>query len=288
MTISPYFDKFPKIQYDINGDGMSYETVTNIFKRFGILRNILSNATSYVLYEIEENDTPEILAEKVYKDTGAGWIILYANKILDPQFDWPMSDTVFKDYIVEKYGSIANAQTTYHHYEKIVETTVDGVTHTRTYVVNQSRLTQNKLNVPYTYYTPYGKEHIIISADMTIVTADGTSYTVDNTIDPAGIILTADLGEVTTDSTLFTIDINNHYIYDDTSLPEYYSYEEHDINGKAVYLNTYGNAVSNYDYELQQNDARRFIKVIKAGYYPQIMREFVNLTTSLPSYVRTF
>jgi hypothetical protein len=260
MAVSPYFDLFPKIKYDIKGDDLNTETVTNIFKRIGILRDVLSNAASYVLYEIEENETPEVLAEKVYNDAGAAWMILYANKIIDPQFDWPMSDAVFKEYIISKYGSVANAQTTYHHYEKVVETTVDGTTYTRRYDVGNERLTQNALNVPYTYYTPY-----------------------DN-----NLILTADTALVTADNVTFTADHSNHASYDDTSLPEYYSYEAHNINGKTVFLNTYGNAISNYDYEAEQNEARRFVKVIKAQYYTQIMKEFKTMIGATPSYIRTF
>lgn len=260
MAVSPYFDLFPKIKYDIDGDGLNTETVTNIFKRIGILRDILSNASSYVLYEIEENDTPEILAEKIYNDAGAGWMILYANKIIDPQFDWPMNGSVFKEYIIGKYGSIANAQTTYHHFEKVVETTVDDMTYTRRYGVGNERLTRNALNVPYTYYTPY-ENNLILTADTSLISADNTSFTVDH---------------------------SNHASYDDTSLPEYYSYETHNINGKTVFLNTYGNAVSNYDYEFEQNEARRFIKVIKAQYYTQIMKEFKTMVGATPNYIRTF
>lgn len=260
MAVSPYFDLFPKISYDINGDGLNSETVTNIFRRMGILKEVLSNAGSYVLYEVEDSDTPEILAEKVYNDAGAGWIILYANKIIDPQFDWPMSDNIFRQYIINKYGSVDSAQTTYHHYEKVVESTVDGVTYTRRYDVGNQRYTQNALNVPYTYYTPY-TNNLILTSDTLLVTADNTAFTVDH---------------------------SNHASYDDTSLPEYYSYEAHDINGKTVYVNTYGNAVTNYDYEVEQNEARRFIKVIKAQYYTQIMKEFKNTIGATPSYIRKF
>jgi hypothetical protein len=212
-----------------------------------------------VLYEVEENDTPEILAEKVYNDAGAGWMILYANKIIDPQFDWPMSDEVFKKYVTEKYGSVALAQTTYHHYEKIVETRVGDQTYTRTYIVNKERLTDNALDVPYTYYEPYDG-NFSLTGDTLLVTADNTSFTVDHSI---------------------------HASYDDTSLPEYYSYEAHDINDKTVYLNTYGKAITNYDYEFEQNEARRFIKVIKGEYYAQIMREFRDLSGS-SRLIRTF
>jgi hypothetical protein len=180
--------------------------------------------------------------------------------MIDPQFDWPLSDETFKKYIINKYGSIANAQTTYHHYEKVVETTVDGETYIRRYNVGKERYTENKLDVPYTYYTPYTQNMIL--------TIDSTNINVDNTF--------------------FTVDHSNHASYDDTSLPEYYSYEAHNVDGKTVYLNTYGNAVSNYDYEHELNEQKRFIKVIKAQYYSQIMREFKEQTAGIPDYIRRF
>lgn len=259
-VVTPYFDAFPTVDYLIGGDGNIAENVTNIFKRYAILREILSNASSYTLYEVEDGDTPEILAEKVYNDAGAGWMILYANKIIDPQFDWPLSDINFKKYITEKYGSIANAQTTYHHYEKIVETRVGDQTYTRTYLVNKERLTENSLDVPYTYFEPYSNNYV----------------------------LTADTALITTDNVYFTVDHSNHFSYDDTSLPEYYSYEAHNVNDTTVFLNTYGKAVTNYDYEQEMNDNKRYIKVIKAQYYDQIMFEFRVLTKGTPSYIREF
>jgi hypothetical protein len=260
MTVSPYFGLFPKIQYDINGNGLNSETVTDIFKRFGVLKNVMSNATSYILYEIEEHDTPEILAEKIYNDPGAAWMILYANRIIDPQFDWPMAEEVFRNYIIRKYGSVAIAQTTYHHYEKVVETKVGDQTYTRRYDVGAARLTENQLNVPFTYYTAYnGANSWKLTCDSTFIHADNTSFTADH---------------------------SNHAAYDDTSLPEYFSYESHTVNDKTVILNTYGNAVSNYDYEFNLNESRRYIKIIKAQYYTQIMKEFKSITGSTPSYIR--
>lgn len=257
--ISSYLDSFPKVDYSISEDRNITESVTNIFKRYAILRDVLSNSGSYVLYEVEDNETPEILAEKVYKDAGAGWMILYANKIIDPQFDWPLSDINFKKYIIEKYGSISNATTTYHHYEKVVETRVGDQTYTRTYLVNKERLTENALNVPYTYFEPYSNNYV----------------------------LTADTALITADNVYFTVDHSNHFSYDDTSLPEYYSYEAHNVNDTTVFLNTYGRAVTNYDYEQEMNDNKKYIKVIKAQYYSQIKSEFKTLTESQPDYIRT-
>lgn len=259
VDVSPYFNNFPKVDYKVDN---STETVTNIIKRYGILRDVLSNAGSYVLYEVEDGETPELLAEKMYRDAGAGWIILYANQIIDPQFDWPLSDENFRKYIVNKYGSIANAATSIHHYEKVVETRVGDETYKRTYLIGKERYTEKPLDVPYTYYTPY--------------------------IGPNNWILTADTNLITTDNVMFTADHSNHYAYNDTSIPEYYSYEAHNVNDTTVYMNTYGNAVTNYDFEVQLNDNRKFIKVIKAQYYGQIMSEFKEITKSTPTYIREF
>lgn len=259
-VVTPYFDLFPRVDYSIGEETNVTENVTNVFKRYAILRDILSNATSYILYEVEDGDTPEILAEKVYNDAGAGWMILYANKIMDPQFDWPLSDINFKKYIVEKYGSISNATTTYHHYEKVVETRVGDQIYTRTYLVNKERLTENALDVPYTYFEPYSNNYV----------------------------LTADTALITADNVYFTVDHSNHFSYDDTSLPEYYSYEAHNVNDTTVFLNTYGKAITNYDYEQEMNDNKRYVKIIKAQYYDQIMSEFKVLTKGTPSYIREF
>lgn len=150
-----FFDKFPKLAYDINRSGYSnFESVTNIFFRIGIIKKVLSTTTSYYYYEVQDGDTPEIIAENAYGDPGAYWIILYANDIVDPQFDWPLDHRSFYKYIVGKYGSIPNAKTTIHHYEKVIERTnpVYNLTTETRFVVNYTKLTDNTLDVPYDYY----------------------------------------------------------------------------------------------------------------------------------------
>jgi predicted DNA-binding protein YlxM (UPF0122 family) len=153
--MSKYFDLFPKIRYDIAGNQFTnYQNVTNIFFRLGVLQEILGNISAYYEHIISDGDTPEILAEKVYGDPEAHWIILIANNIVDAQYDWPLDGRTFNNYIIGKYGSTANAQITIHHYEKVItreESTTGLVTETR-FIVNQEKLTDNDLDVPYDYY----------------------------------------------------------------------------------------------------------------------------------------
>ena len=63
---------------------------------------------------------------------------MFANNIVDPFYDWPLSDQNFVAFIKSKYTTISNAQTTYHHYEKVI-TKTDSFTKTITsnsYVVD--------------------------------------------------------------------------------------------------------------------------------------------------------
>lgn len=88
--MSKYFSLFPKIQYDIAGNKYSnFQNITNIFFRVRIIKDVLSNLSAYYYHIIRDGDTPEILAEKVYGDAEAHWIILLSNDIVDPQYDWP-------------------------------------------------------------------------------------------------------------------------------------------------------------------------------------------------------
>ena len=221
---SPFLDAFPKIKYDINrAQYPVYETVTNVFFRFGILRNIVENVGAYYFYDIEDGETPEILAEKVYQDSGAGWIIVYANEIADPQFDWPLDSRSFIKYIIGKYGSVENAQTQVHHYEKIISrfNTNGEVTTTERIWIDGDRLSWAAPDVPYDTYQN-------VAATTNIYTVAG--HTVTETI------------------------------------------------SKAI--------VSAYDYEMELNDAKRTIRVIKADYYKMIMNQFADLTSTKPEYIR--
>jgi len=71
------------------------------------------------------------------------------NDIVDPNFDWPLSEQTLIRYIVKKYGSIPIAQATVHEYRKILnEQSVlfDGTIVTkRTLVIDET--TYNTLDI---------------------------------------------------------------------------------------------------------------------------------------------
>jgi hypothetical protein len=157
-----YFDTLPKIlQYDNVGTGRVF---TNLLARASIIPELLKNPALYYSYDIQEGDTPEIIAHKYYGDSYRYWMVLLANEILDPQWGWPMSNTVFNDYLISKYGQAFNTQSTIHHYEKTL-TQFDSGTNTTT--TNTVEIDLNTYNTTFettkSYTLPTGVVTVTIS-----------------------------------------------------------------------------------------------------------------------------
>ena len=157
-----YFDTLPKIlQYDNVGTGRVF---TNLLARASIIPELLKNPAMYYSYDIQEGDTPEIIAHKYYGDSYRYWMVLLANEILDPQWGWPMSNTVFNDYLISKYGQAFNTQSTIHHYEKTL-TQFDSGTNTTT--TNTVEIDLNTYNTTFettkSYTLPTGVVTVTIS-----------------------------------------------------------------------------------------------------------------------------
>jgi hypothetical protein len=123
-----YFNTLPKILSSNYSGGTII--LTNLLARANILPEALKSPLLYYTYDIQEGDTPEIVAHKYYNDSYRYWIVLFANQIIDPQWDWPLSGNNFNKYIVDKYTEF-NPYSTVHHYEKIVEQ-IDIITNTTT------------------------------------------------------------------------------------------------------------------------------------------------------------
>lgn len=116
---SDYFKYFPFVAYDLTGLGNPI-VVPNIFFRMKIMEAIRQNSVIYYPYYCQENDTPEIIADKYYKDQSLGWLILMTNNMIDPQYDWFLSYDMFINYLNSKYGSVDTAQTQIYSYTKTV------------------------------------------------------------------------------------------------------------------------------------------------------------------------
>ena len=105
-----YFETLPKlITTDYKNNAI---LLTNIMARAEIIPALLNNPLIFYSYDIQEGDSPEIIAHKYYGDSYRYWLVLFANQILDPQFEWPLTSQQFNIYLTDKYYSAANSNST--------------------------------------------------------------------------------------------------------------------------------------------------------------------------------
>tara|TARA_B100000700_G_scaffold128195_1_gene143566 strand:+ start:9747 stop:12269 length:2523 start_codon:yes stop_codon:yes gene_type:complete len=103
-----YFNYLPNISLATRPirfpwSSQQYETAKNIFRRFKIADAALDSLLYYKRYTVTDSDRPDLIAEKIYGDSDYDWVIMLANNIINPYFDWPMSSPVLEDYIANKY-----------------------------------------------------------------------------------------------------------------------------------------------------------------------------------------
>lgn len=110
--MAKFFDKFPKELYTLEEKPQSLDSVTNICTRMAFGQDFKENAATYYEYDIQEGEKPELIAHKLYGSPEQHWIVLMMNDIIDPYYDWPMSQSVFNEYINTKYSEQAQANNT--------------------------------------------------------------------------------------------------------------------------------------------------------------------------------
>jgi len=109
-----YFRYFPKGYYTLINNGVSSKKiVTNLMRRVKVKSKILNAASLYDLYDLPENETPEITALKHFGNTQYHWVILMTNNITDRYYGWPLTQDEFNNYIQNKYDDPYGI----HHYE---------------------------------------------------------------------------------------------------------------------------------------------------------------------------
>ena len=177
--MSKYFNYFPKTVYSANNKTTGLDTVTNIIARFNFEQSLKENASTFYKYDIQDSDTPEIIAYKYYGSAEKHWIILLFNNIIDPQWDWPLQDRNFISFVNEKYSANAAANVVFksgfdwaksinniHSYYKVITTTTTGI---------DGKITVDNLRVDANTYA----NNILmnIGTKPTVLLADGTTAT---------------------------------------------------------------------------------------------------------------
>ena len=129
--MSSYFQKVPDFNYVSRlpdskiGD---YVRVKNLFKKEKLREDIFQNVAFFEKYKIVGDDRPDNVAFEVYDDSSLDWVILLSNNILNIQSEWPLPQTDFDRFVLDKYGDYNTLYNGIHHYETIEIKNTQGVT----------------------------------------------------------------------------------------------------------------------------------------------------------------
>ena len=109
-----YFNYFSSILYDPVGDGNA-KLVTDIMTRVRVRANMKKEIIMLDPYDVKENETPEIVADKHHGSPYYHWVVLLLNDIADVNHDWVKSTRQMQRYLLNKYTETQLTET--HHYE---------------------------------------------------------------------------------------------------------------------------------------------------------------------------
>ena len=104
-----YFDKLPIISYN----GVMVRDITRAVKVPDV---ITGDPHTFYPYTLQQRQRADTIASAYYDDPYAVWLVYLSNGIIDPYFDWYVSDTSFVQHIIDKYGSVQVANRTIEHY----------------------------------------------------------------------------------------------------------------------------------------------------------------------------
>ena len=169
--MSSYFKQVPDFEYvsRLPDAGISdYIKVKNLFKKGYLREDIFQDTTVFTKYEIQGDDRPDNVADKVYDDPDLDWIVLLSNNIINIQSEWPMPQRDFDRYLLDKYETYEKLNDV-HHYETLECKNLTGAV-----VVPKGLWVESDYSV--TYYDWYAGVEITKSSSDIVVSVTNYEY----------------------------------------------------------------------------------------------------------------
>jgi len=98
-----YFKYFPKIEYDLDGNGQT-RTIVDTFRFAKIITEYKDDITFYRFYDIQEGERPDHVSQKLYSTPDYYWTFFLCNPNLKSlNTDWPVPSNDLEDRIKHIY-----------------------------------------------------------------------------------------------------------------------------------------------------------------------------------------
>lgn len=280
-----------------------YKTVKNFFRRGQIDSNIFSNLAYFEQYSIEGDERPDEVANKFYEDPTLDWIVFLSNNVINVQEEWPLPSYVFDKIMIQRYGSYENLYNGIHHYETNEIQNSRGITMLKggirvspTWKTNGNFI--EVINSKIDSLTSTGLIATVTLLDSIVGLEVGSQITLSNISEKSynGQFL---VSEVVQENKIFKFNLNEipgtttpilsiprveevHLTLLENSMAtaNSYYYEFYDEGlGYTVHTpkSTFVSAITNYQYEMEKEEKKRNIYLLKPSYIGILLDDINNI-----------
>jgi len=239
-----FFKNFPEIQYRLNDGQVIY--IKDFFRKSKFEQENLHRVLNYTYYELDDGDArPDILATKLYGNSDLHWTFFLVNEI-ENYYDWYKDFETFENYINKKYPgqyAVGSAST------NIVSAKSNSADKTNKFLLGEK----------VTSVSSEGRV-ILVEPDKNRIAIEGGEF-VDNE---------AITGKISTKSFTPTSVINQR---------DGVAYYKKDNLRNNTEVSGY-TAVTYYDEEWMNNEAKRNIKIISPGVINSVVKSFEKVMLS--------
>lgn len=272
-----YFDRFPVVDY--NGT-----IAKNIMARVDFTDQTKKDIYSTFQFTLEEGfERPDLLSYNYYGSSQFDWMIYLTNNIVDPYYDYYKSTADFKSYIDRKYGSTQNARlitkfyrNNWHDDDRLI-TPVQYEALPADETLNLRKYWKPKLaNTGAILGYERIKEDWVVSTNKIVLlslTVSPTDFVVGDKVSQSSTNATATVDFVDTENNTLTVKHVTGTFEANTSegISEVTLIKQNISDEEAPYWYE----VTAYDEELETNELKRNVYVLKRSYLAEVEKQFI-------------
>lgn len=287
-----YFEKFQTISY-------GNTVARDITQRTVFLTGVYNNPLFYYPYDIAQGERPDMIADRYYSDQYMSWVLYMSNQVVDPYYDWYMDPTTFNEYIVRKYGSLANAMTKIKYYRNnwysdpsptISAATYAGLDPALAKFYEPVPINGQIVNNPRQYTRKKDDWTILTNGVARYAVANSAPFATDEIVDVTFGPSQTGTGQVTFANnttvvlnnlagfvTTGTVTGSSRLVGRESKANSAFTAATSVANNIPSAETSYWSPVTQYEYENEVNERNKSILVLKSQFAPKVARELKNL-----------
>lgn len=282
-----FFNKLPTITYNNN-------MARNIMARAKLSDTTKANSRLFIPYTTGGEDRIDTLSQHYYGTPNYTWLIWFANETIDPYYGMALSEYDLEQFIISKYGSLAEAQRRIIHYKNNWATDKTVITVS---TFNNMRGGTQKYWQPVLDYNLNVKSYVRRNDDQIVNTNRiaslsfagvsgefivGEEIQVESNPTTYGFCAYADSTTATIQHVTGSFGAGQTVIGKQSGAVALLSDANNLVSASAAYYDAdYWTAVTAYEYEVELNERKREILLMDAMYASQADLELKRVMTEL-------